>query len=108
MSVLFFNTNYEKIFLSYIGKFWKLGETMIGNKELMEEYNIFSNNVRFYRKKMHYTQETLAEKADISISYIKQIESGKEYKNISLSVMQKLAKVLGVNVKALFTTENEI
>ena len=81
---------------------------MISNKELMEEYNIFSNNVRFYRKKMHYTQEMLAEKADISISYIKQIESGKEYKNISLSVMQKLAKVLNVNVKSLFTTENEI
>lgn len=74
----------------------------------MEEYNIFANNVRFYRKKMHMTQETLAEKADVSISYIKQIESGKEYKNISLSVMQKLAKSLNINVKALFTTENEI
>ncbi len=81
---------------------------MIGNKELMEEYNIFANNVRFYRKKMHYTQETLAEKADISISYIKQIEAGKEYKNISLSVMQKLAKSLNVNLKSLFTTEKEI
>ncbi len=80
---------------------------MIGNKELMEEYNIFANNVRFYRKRLHYTQEDLAEKADISISYIKQIETKKEYKNISLLVMQKLAKALNVNIHQLFITEKE-
>lgn len=80
---------------------------MIGNKELMEEYNIFANNVRFYRKKLHYTQEILAEKADISISYIKQIESRREYKNISLSMMQKLAKTLNVSVQQLFTIKEK-
>ena len=80
---------------------------MIGNKEIMEEYNIFANNVRFYRKKLHYTQEQLAEKADISISYIKQIETRKEYKNISFLVMQKLAKSLNVSIQQLFTTEKE-
>lgn len=80
---------------------------MIGNKELMEEYNIFANNIRFYRKKRHYTQEVLAKKADISISYIKQIESGKEYKNISLSVMQKLSKALNVTIQKLFELEKE-
>ena len=83
------------------------GGHMIGNKELMEEYNTFSNNIRFYRKKMHYTQEILAEKADISISYIKQIESQKEFKNISLSVMQKLAKTLNVSLQMLFTLEEK-
>lgn len=80
---------------------------MIGNKELMNEYNTFANNIRFYRKKLHYTQETLAEKADISISYIKQIESRKEYKNISLSMMQRLAKTLNVSVQQLFTIEEK-
>lgn len=78
---------------------------MIGNKELMEEYNIFANNVRLYRRKMGYTQENLAEKADISISYIKQIESRKEYKNISLSVIQKIAKTLNVSLQMLFSVE---
>lgn len=80
---------------------------MIGNKELMDEYNVFANNVRFYRKKLHYTQEILAEKADISISYIKQIESRKEYKNISLSMMQRLAKTLNVSIQQLFTIEEK-
>lgn len=80
---------------------------MIGNKELMEEYNIFANNIRFYRKKLHYTQEVLAEKADISISYIKQIESKKEFKNLSLSVMQKIAKTLNVTIQQLFTMEEK-
>lgn len=75
---------------------------MIGNKDLMEEYNLFSNNIRFYRKKLHYTQEELAERADVSISYIKQIESGKEFKNVSLTTLLKLSKALDTSIRKLF------
>ena len=44
----------------------------------------------------------LAEKADLSISYIKQIESGNEFKNVSLTAMLKLSKALGITVRDLF------
>lgn len=80
----------------------KKGCAMISNKDIAEQYNIFSNNVRYYRKKCYMTQEELAEKCDLSISYIKQIESGKEYKNVSLTVLLKISKALNVNVEKLF------
>ena len=75
---------------------------MISNKEIATQYNIFSNNIRHYRKKINMTQEELAELCDLSTSYIKQIESGKEYKNVSLTVILKISKALGVNVDQLF------
>ena len=46
---------------------------MIANKDITIQYNIFNKNIKYYRKKLGYTQEDLAEKSGLSISYIKQI-----------------------------------
>lgn len=78
---------------------------MLSNQDIAKQYTIFCNNIRYYRKKRSITQEELAEKCDLSISYIKQIESGKEYKNVSLTVILKIAKSLNVNVEKLFRLE---
>lgn len=78
------------------------GDTMIDNKDLIIQYSIFSRNIKSYRKQNQLTQEMLAEKADLSISYIKQIESGTEFKNVSLTAMLKLSKALGITVRDLF------
>lgn len=75
---------------------------MITNNMLHEQYNTFKENIKLFRKQANLTQEELAEKADISISYIKQIESTKEFKNISLTVILKLSKALNVSVDKLF------
>lgn len=75
---------------------------MIDNKDLITQYGIFSRNIKVYRKQNHLTQEMLAEKADLSISYIKQIESGTEFKNVSLTAMLKLSKALGITIRDLF------
>ena len=75
---------------------------MIDNKDLITQYGIFSQNIKTYRKQNHLTQEMLAEKADLSISYIKQIESGTEFKNVSLTAMLKLSKALGITIRDLF------
>ncbi len=75
---------------------------MLGNKELAQQYNTFSNNIRFFRKKRQLTQEQLAEQCDLSTSYIKQIESGKEFKNVSLTVILKFSKALNVPINKLF------
>ena len=75
---------------------------MITNNVLHEQYNTFKENIKYYRRKMNLTQENLAEKADLSISYIKQIESTKEFKNVSLTVILKLSKALNVSVDKLF------
>lgn len=76
---------------------------MITNKEINEQYSIFSNNVKAYRKKLQMTQENLAEKAELSISYIKQIESCAEYSNVTFTTLSKLSMALNVSIKDLFT-----
>ena len=74
---------------------------MINNKDLNSQYTIFSDNVKYYRKQSRLTQEQLAELADLSISYVKQIESNNEYKNISLTIL-KISKALDIGVTTLF------
>lgn len=75
---------------------------MISSKEIMEQYNIISHNIKYYREIQKLSQEKLAEKSDLSISYIKQLESGKIFKNISLTTLLKLSKALNINVNKLF------
>lgn len=81
---------------------------MIDNKDLIAQYSIFSKNIKFYRKQNKLTQEMLAERADLSISYIKQIESGTEFKNVSLTAILKLSKALGITVRELFELEQKV
>ena len=75
---------------------------MMTNMDMVSQYTVFSNNIKTYRKKRGFTQEVLAEKSELSISYIKQIESCKEYKNLTLTSILKLSKALEVPVNQLF------
>jgi len=79
---------------------------MVENKDINEQYGVLCNNIRHYRRKMRFTQEQLAEKSDLSISYIKQIESTREYKNLSLNTIFKIAKALNVDMRELFKDRN--
>lgn len=75
---------------------------MITNRDLLEQYQVFSNNVKRIRKQNNLTQEELAELADLSISYVKQIESCKDFKNLTLTTMLKLSKALNTTINDLF------
>ena len=75
---------------------------MITNRDLLKQYQVFSNNVKIIRKKKNLTQEELAEIADLSISYVKQIESCKDFKNLTLTTMLKLSKALDTTINNLF------
>lgn len=75
---------------------------MITNRDLLEQYQVFSNNVKNIRKEKNLTQEELAELADLSISYVKQIESCKDFKNLTLTTMLKLSKALNTTINNLF------
>jgi transcriptional regulator with XRE-family HTH domain len=76
------------------------------NKDLLKQYQIFSNNVKYIRKKKNLTQEELAEISDLSISYVKQIESCKNYKNLTLTTMLKISKALNTTISNLFNPYN--
>lgn len=73
---------------------------------IKEQYLILIENIKFYRKKQNLTQEQLAELADLSSSYIKQIESAKIFKNLTFYTTFKIAKALNVDVSELFKKNN--
>lgn len=75
---------------------------MITSKEIIEQFDIISHNIKYYRQKQNISQERLAEKSDLSISYIKQLESGKIFKNLSLTTLLKLSKALNISINKLF------
>ena len=74
-------------------------------KRKYNEYEIFSKNVKMYRHKINLTQEQLAEKAYCSTSYIKQIESQKEFKNVTLLTVINICNALDIKIAELFTKD---
>ena len=70
--------------------------------QVYDEYNKLCTNIKNYRLKNNLTQERLAEKAKCSISYIKQIESKKDFKNVSFITIINICKALDISVSDLF------
>ena len=66
------------------------------------EYNNLSDNIKLYRRKRNMTQEQLAEKASCSTSYIKQIESQKNFKNVTFITITNICNALGIDTVDLF------
>lgn len=62
-------------------------------------YNLLGKRIREERTKLNLTQEQLAEKVDISTSYVGQIERGE--RNISLDTLVNVANILGVTIDFL-------
>jgi transcriptional regulator with XRE-family HTH domain len=61
---------------------------------------IFGNKIRDLRILKGYTQEALADKAELHRTYIGMIERGE--KNITLLNIAKIAKALNLSIKSLF------
>ncbi len=61
---------------------------------------VLGQNIRKFRKNLGWTQEQLAEKAQISVPFMTQIELGR--KSASLEVIENISKSLGVPYDALF------
>lgn len=55
---------------------------------------IFSSNVKHFRKEKNYTQEKLAELSGLHRTYIGGIELGK--RNVSIETLEKIAKALEI------------
>lgn len=65
--------------------------------------DLLSYNIKKYRGKM-LTQESLAERAGLSVQLINGIEGGRKW--VSKSSLSKLAAALGVEVYQLFIPQN--
>lgn len=68
-------------------------------------YRILGANIKYYREQAKLTQVQLAEQAKISISYLSKIEAAGCDKNLSISVLNQIANVLGVEIGEFFKEE---
>ena len=64
---------------------------------------IFGASVKAWRKRRGFSQEELAERADLHRTYISDVERGA--RNLSLESMTRLARALDISVAALFPAE---
>ena len=69
----------------------------------VDDKKIFGASVKAWRKQMGFSQEELAERADLHRTYISDVERGA--RNLSLESMTRLARALKVPVAALFPAE---
>jgi transcriptional regulator with XRE-family HTH domain len=74
----------------------------------MEEQNILvilGKNIKQYRNRSGWSQIDLAEKMNISIPFLSNIEQGKTW--VSLATLAKFTKAFDVNVCELFRLDNK-
>jgi transcriptional regulator with XRE-family HTH domain len=64
---------------------------------------IFGRNVKFFRHHRRLSQADLAEKADISVTFLSNIERGKMFPKVE--TLSRLTKSLDVEVSELFRTD---
>ncbi len=62
-------------------------------------------NIKYFRRALHLTQQQLAEKASISRSYLADVEKNRY--NPSLDTMKKIAEALGIHPSELLDKEIE-
>lgn len=65
-------------------------------------YDIVRKNIRKYRKIAGITQQELADRIDVSMHYISQIESAKPNKYFTLVVVGRIADALSIDIRQLF------
>lgn len=67
--------------------------------------NIFSENLKFYRKNAGLSQQQLAEKCDIATNYLSEIERGQKFPSIEL--IEKMSSELNIPAYLFFLDEKE-
>lgn len=65
-----------------------------------KERNALGNTIKKLRTQRNMTQEQLAEKAHINVSYLAKIENG--YVNTTIRYLIKLSRALNTEVRNLF------
>lgn len=65
------------------------------------DYKLIGERVKLERKKRNMTQETLAERLDVSIGYVSQVERG--ITKISLDLLGAISEILCCDIASLVT-----
>jgi transcriptional regulator with XRE-family HTH domain len=67
---------------------------------------IFGENLKFYRKAKHLSQEQLSEKVDISVKHLSSIERGLTF--VSADLLERLAFSVSVPTFYFFVNKREL
>lgn len=67
-----------------------------------EIYNQIGQKIKKFRKEKKLTQVELAEKLDISISYLSKIEAKNCRKSFSLDLLVNISETLEIDIKDFF------
>ncbi len=59
--------------------------------------------IKELRKKLEFSQEALALKAEVDRTYVTDVENGR--RNVSLEILERLIKALGVSVSEFFNSK---
>lgn len=73
-----------------------------------ELYDEIGSNIKYFRKKAGLTQQQLADKAQISISYLSKLEAMGCKKSISISMLNNIANVLEIELVKFFERRENI
>lgn len=68
-------------------------------------YRTIGANIKNYRKQSKLTQVELAERTQISISYLSKIEAAGCHKSLSISVLNQIANALDIEISEFFKEE---
>lgn len=65
-------------------------------------YDIVRKNIKKYRKLANITQQELADRIDVSMHYISQIESANPNKYFTLVIVGRISDALNIDIRKLF------
>lgn len=103
--------NYEKIVTDYQVDYQGIClpelRLFMQFKDDTELYRTISVNIKHYRELAHLTQNELAEKSHLSLSYITKLEASNCNKSVSLSALHQIARALDQDMTLFFETEHD-
>ncbi len=73
--------------------------------EKIDIYSVVRHNIKKYRVQKNMTQAELAEKADLTHDYIRQIESDKVANTFSVQTIYDISRALNIEISLLFKIE---
>ncbi|MDR0464100.1 MAG: helix-turn-helix domain-containing protein [Treponema sp.] len=72
--------------------------------KIQEIKDLFGRNIKYYRFHRHLSQTALAEKANISVTFLSNIERGKMFPKVE--TLSRLTESLNVSVHELFKMDH--